>query len=386
MKVFGEGEWLEDKHKTKAKRKDGQTAPWFQWWSGLVFRCVSPDPTGDKFCEDGMEARHPHRIPCGVDRGAARCAKHVAGGDCNGLVATPTCALNDNIIDDDPRHRSNHAIANLCGGGRHSFGNRNSSRFGRLVSRGTPAMSMAGDLDPGQVSSELRVDIFLSQPREASVRLWNAARDVLNEEERQRARRFVFDRDRDMYVFSHGLLRLLLARYMAADPRELTFACASGGRPELVSPSSAPIRFNLSHADGLVGCILTQKADCGLDVEQIGRVDYRHLVSTVLAPEERSALLGLAEADRPGRFCEIWTLKEAYLKGRGLGISYPIRNISFSGFEGNRRCRVRGDERDDGSTWHFWSRPFAGAYSAAAAVRTLRDDVKFSAGFIEDLP
>ncbi|MGO6733648.1 4-phosphopantetheinyl transferase, partial [Rhizobium ruizarguesonis] len=69
------------------------------------------------------------------------------------------------------------------------------------------------------MSSELRVDIFLSQPREASVRLWNAARDVLNEEERQRARRFVFDRDRDMYVFSHGLLRLLLARYMVADPR-----------------------------------------------------------------------------------------------------------------------------------------------------------------------
>ncbi|WP_245490042.1 hypothetical protein [Rhizobium ruizarguesonis] len=25
-------------------------------------------------------------------------------------------------------------------------------------------------------------------------------------------------------------------------------------------------------------------------------------------------------------------MKEAYLKGRGLGISYPIRNISFSGF------------------------------------------------------
>lgn len=247
-------------------------------------------------------------------------------------------------------------------------------------------MSMAGDLDPWKVSSELRVDIFLSQPREASARLWNAARDVLNEEERQRARRFVFDRDRDMYVFSHGLLRLLLARYMVADPRELAFASAPGGRPELVSPSSAPIRFNLSHTDGLVGCILTQKADCGLDVEQISRVDYRHLVPTVLAPEERSALLGLAEADRPHRFCEIWTLKEAYLKGRGLGISYPIRNISFSGFDGNRRCRVVGDERDDGSTWHFWSRPFAGAYSAAAAVRTQRDDVKFSATFIEDLP
>ncbi|MBY5338588.1 4'-phosphopantetheinyl transferase superfamily protein [Rhizobium leguminosarum] len=169
-------------------------------------------------------------------------------------------------------------------------------------------------------------------------------------------------------------------------PSKLTFASASGGRPELVSPSSAPFRFNLSHADGLVGCVLTQKADCGLDVEQIGRVDYRHLMPTVLAPEERSALLGLAEADRPGRFCEIWTLKEAYLKGRGLGISYPIRNISFSGFDGNRLCRVVGDERDDGSTWHFWSRPVAGAYSAAAAVRTQRDDVKLSTAFIEDLP
>lgn len=247
-------------------------------------------------------------------------------------------------------------------------------------------MSLAADLNPWQASSELQVDIFLSQPREASARLWNAARDVLNEEERQRARRFVFDRDRDMYVFSHGLLRLVLARYLGAEPRELTFASAPGGRPELVSPSSAPIRFNLSHTDGLTGCIVTQEADCGLDVERIGKVDYRHLLQTALAPDERSALLRLAEADRPDRFCDVWTLKEAYLKGRGLGISYPFRNISFSGFDGSRRCCVVGDERDDGSTWRFWSRTLAGTYTAAAAVRTSSDDVKFSQTLIEDLP
>ncbi|WP_260691800.1 4'-phosphopantetheinyl transferase family protein [Rhizobium leguminosarum] len=87
------------------------------------------------------------------------------------------------------------------------------------------------------MSSELRADIFLSH------RGKQASGCGMHEEERQRARRFVFDRDRDMYVFSHGLLRLLLARYMVADPRELTFASAPGGRPELVSPSSAPIRF-----------------------------------------------------------------------------------------------------------------------------------------------
>lgn len=65
---------------------------------------------------------------------------------------------------------------------------------------------------------EQHIDILLSRPEQASTRLRNAVGEVLDEEERQRALRFVFDRDRDLYIFSHGLLRLVLARYLGVDP------------------------------------------------------------------------------------------------------------------------------------------------------------------------
>ncbi|MEK9281137.1 4'-phosphopantetheinyl transferase superfamily protein [Bradyrhizobium sp. ISRA442] len=247
-------------------------------------------------------------------------------------------------------------------------------------------MRWVAEQGTGRGIREQHIDILLSRPEQASTRLRNAVGEVLDEEERQRALRFVFDRDRDLYIFSHGLLRLVLARYLGVDPRELCFALAKGGRPELAWPSSTPIRFNLSHTKGLVACIVTSRADCGVDVERIDRVDYRRLVPSVLATEELSALMRLTEECRRHRFFEIWTLKEAYLKGRGLGISYPVRNISFSGFDGTRRCLVTADSEDDGSAWRFWSKTLTHTHSAAAAVRTTGNDISFSLISAEDLP
>jgi 4'-phosphopantetheinyl transferase len=220
-------------------------------------------------------------------------------------------------------------------------------------------------------------DIVLGYPDQASAKLRSRASEVLDDTERSRAARFASDRDRNLFIFSHGLLRLSLAHYLDADARELRFTRLPLGRLELNTRGIMPIRFNLSHTEGLVGCVIARSADCGIDVQSLRCVEYRDLVARVLAPIEYAAWLALDEEDQRDRFLEIWTLKEAYLKGRGLGLSYPLRDIAFSGFGNECRCSV-GATVGDGRAWRFLSCKPDSRHRVAAAIRTDGRTANFS--------
>jgi 4'-phosphopantetheinyl transferase len=194
---------------------------------------------------------------------------------------------------------------------------------------------------------------------------------MLDATERERARRFVFDLDRDCYIFAHALLRLTLARYLDADPHTLRFIVGANGRPELAAFSgSIPPRFNLSHTRGLVACIVAATTECGVDVERVGRVSYRELMPVLFAASEAAELDRLPEEQRADRFLEIWTLKEAYLKARGLGLTVPLKDIAFTCFGPAPRCTFGPALGDDGCAWRFWSGRPTDVHRAAVAMRT----------------
>ena len=64
---------------------------------------------------------------------------------------------------------------------------------------------------------------------------------ALTPDERERARRFVFDRDRTRFVAGRWSLRSVLARYLGRAPERLRFEYSPYGKPRLVEPSQAPI-------------------------------------------------------------------------------------------------------------------------------------------------
>lgn len=134
-------------------------------------------------------------------------------------------------------------------------------------------------------------------------------------------RRYHFARDRRLFVAAHALLRSALSACAQAIPPEAwTFTTTPHGRLELAPPHDG-LRFNLSHTEGLVACVVVRDVDCGVDVERTDRRDVALLSASVLAPPERRTLAALPEPARPGRFLRYWTLKEAYVKARGLGLS-----------------------------------------------------------------
>ena len=91
------------------------------------------------------------------------------------------------------------------------------------------------------------------------------------------------------------------------------------------------LRFNLSHTDGLVVCLVAVEREIGVDVEHTARAGSVgiEIAERFSSPSEVAELRSLPFADQRSRFFDYWTLKEAYIKARGLGLHLPLDQFSF---------------------------------------------------------
>lgn len=180
---------------------------------------------------------------------------------------------------------------------------------------------------------------------DGEVHLWHAApgpaagdgplERLLSPDERERYRATRFEGRRREYLLTRALLRSALSAYAPTPPWAWRFCLNPHGRPELATPS--PLRFNLSHCDGMVACAVAQGREIGLDVEPAGRAaTVLELAARVFSPREREALSTAAShRARCDLALALWTLKEAYLKARGVGLALPLRSLTFTlGAEG----------------------------------------------------
>jgi 4'-phosphopantetheinyl transferase len=183
---------------------------------------------------------------------------------------------------------------------------------------------------------------------------------VLSAEERARMASFRFERDRIAYAAAHVLVRMALSWCApGVAPASWDLTQSRNERPEVVAPKLSPrLRFNISHTHGLVACLVTSEIDCGIDVEVRRPLDDMDAVAArVLSPTEMSALTTLPDHLRPHRFFCYWTLKEAYLKARGLGLSLPPDAVSFELRAEGAVVTLGAAVDDQGADWQFeqWS-------------------------------
>jgi 4'-phosphopantetheinyl transferase len=174
---------------------------------------------------------------------------------------------------------------------------------------------------------------------------------ILSDEELARRDRFVGKTQRHLFLVSHALVRTSLSRYSDTAPESWRFSEGEHGRPEIESPLGQPrLRFNLSHTHGLVACAVCHEIDCGVDVERLHRVrDLNGVARRVFAESERADLDAQGEPARQGRFTDYWSLKEAYIKARGMGFQLPPKTFAVRlGDGGKGRCNlVFDDDFDD---------------------------------------
>jgi 4'-phosphopantetheinyl transferase len=155
---------------------------------------------------------------------------------------------------------------------------------------------------------------------------------VLDDEERARAGRMAREVVWRRFVAGRGFLRMLLGRYLDISPARVALTQGQRGKPGLAEPGGGSgLRFNLAHSDGLAVCALARGREIGADVERVrADVAVEELARRFFAPAEAADLVARPVAERRLAFFRAWTRKEAYIKGRGDGLSWPLDGFEVS--------------------------------------------------------
>ena len=196
--------------------------------------------------------------------------------------------------------------------------------------------------------------------------------EPLSTDELSRAERFSAMRDRSRYLISHGALRMILSDYTNVDPKHLKFVIGRHGKPSLDRTRSLPdVRFNLSHSANMAVIAVAPGHEVGVDIEYIKawRVSFSD-VENCFSRGEIAALQSLPKVDQELAFFTCWTRKEAYLKGRGEGLSLPLCDFDVSLAPGEAAALLgsRINPRDC-DRWRLFEVPVGDGYVANAAVQ-----------------
>ena len=240
-------------------------------------------------------------------------------------------------------------------------------------------------------SNSLRIYSLPLHPREAHLwylfpdrltdpTLLDAYQQLLCAEERQQYGRFPFEKTRHEYLVTRALVRTTLSRYVGIPPSIWRFDRNSYGKPTVAYPQETdPLVFSLSKTNGLIICLAALSWDVGVDIEDIGRPgETAEIADRFLSPTEVTVLRSLPQHAQRCRFFEYWTLKEAYVKARGMGLSIPLKQFSFH-LDEDRPARISFDARlkDDSQMWQFAQfRPTSQHVAAAAIRRGLGQNLK----------
>ena len=202
-----------------------------------------------------------------------------------------------------------------------------------------------------------QVHIWLVRPDDITdPTLLQAYDQLMTPEERLRRHRFRFEKDAHTFLVTRAMCRTTLSRYTHVRACDWHFEDNPYGRPH-VRPglSPRPLCFSLSHTDGLVACAVTLDRDVGVDVEHLDRRgETVSIADRFFSPLEVRTLRALPEPAQRERFFHYWTLKESYIKARGLGLRVPLEHFSFH-LRDDSPIRITFDPRlpDDATAWQF---------------------------------
>ncbi|MEH6630607.1 MAG: 4'-phosphopantetheinyl transferase superfamily protein [Halopseudomonas aestusnigri] len=155
---------------------------------------------------------------------------------------------------------------------------------------------------------------------------------LLDDKECQQAARFHFAHDRSAYIAAHALVRAMLSTIIPEPPEAWRFTFNDFGKPEAVIPRGKPhLRVNLSHSRGMAAVAIGLDQDLGIDVEWCARGNLTlDLADRYFSSTEVTLLKSLSETDLDEALFGLWTLKEAYIKAVGMGLSLPLDSFSFT--------------------------------------------------------
>lgn len=199
----------------------------------------------------------------------------------------------------------------------------------------------------------------------------------LTPEEAQKQQRFYFEKDRHQYLVTRGFIRSLLTRYVPhVTPSMWRFETNKYGRPHIKADPDIPkIQFNISHTKGLVAIAIAMEREIGVDVETVTRDgDQVSIADRFFSAKEVEELHTLPASRQKDRFFDYWTLKESYIKARGMGLSIPLGDFSFIlGPAPQIGIEIAEKQNDQPERWAFRTWRVSQAHKMALTVERKAD-------------
>lgn len=140
------------------------------------------------------------------------------------------------------------------------------------------------------------------------------------------------------HEYAHRLLRECLKPHGVSYTENTPIAKGAHGKPSLAEHPH--IHYNVTHADGITACISADN-ECGIDAERV-RDCRPNVIKRAFSESEKALIENAPDEEKNLLFFRLWTLKEAYVKALGIGVSYPLNTAEFS-FDGSKiRTNIEG--------------------------------------------
>lgn len=150
--------------------------------------------------------------------------------------------------------------------------------------------------------------------------------ECLNSEEKERASRFYFEKDRTQFSAARVGLRCLLASLLNIAPANLRLKATDHGK--LYLPNHPSLSFNVTHSGQMVLYAFSAEGQLGIDIENTQRdVEVLELAERFFSVPEFDELSLLQGAALKSAFFRVWTRKEAFIKAEGTGLSFPLQDF-----------------------------------------------------------
>lgn len=199
---------------------------------------------------------------------------------------------------------------------------------------------------------------------------------LLSVDERERAAAMTSDAVRASFVTARAILRRQLGRELELAPSAVELGIDKRGKPFLVD-NAAPteeLSFSISHSADVVLVAVSRGCRVGVDIERIRTLsDADALARRYFSPAEVAMLAATPAEDRRLAFFRCWARKEAYAKGKGLGlqVGFDTFDVSFDA-RAARLLETRA-EPSDAERWMLAALDpgpgFVGALAIEAAAR-----------------
>lgn len=193
---------------------------------------------------------------------------------------------------------------------------------------------------------------------------------ILSPAESETISKIKSEKKRHESLVTKALARFVLSRCCRVAPEAVRFCVNRHGKPALLSGvTPLPVFFNLSHCPGLVGCAVALDADVGIDMEDQNRRVNLNLARRFFSEPEIMQLEKIKDtAGRQAMFLQLWTLKEAYIKAVGKGLSLGLDHFSFVFDQGRPDIRFSPEGPAPPGIWHFFTATLLDRFTVAVGA------------------